>query len=214
VLWVPPGDSGQRRTGLSALGSRLGGCRRRRRRQVRAGIGLFCASRSSQQTVVCGSAISWSGRGFERLHELILVYVETRRPALGRRSHNSCVAGFDGRHRGAARTNRRTRHPECGRACQKPKPSAAAARNEPVEDLSGLSAADCEKFHAIETHRQGQRVQEAYALLIELADRYVDNLTVQKKACDLSMAFRVQPQFIMRYCARMSELHKAATPLH
>ena len=49
-------------------------------------------------------------------------------------------------------------------------------------------------------------------MVTELADRYPDNYAVQQKACELGMAFRVQPQFIMRYCSKMSELNKTAKP--
>ena len=80
----------------------------------------------------------------------------------------------------------------------------------PVEDLTGLTPEDREKYQAIEVHRREQRVKEAYALVTELADRYPEIYAVQQKACELGMAFRVQPQFIVRYCGKMSELQKAA----
>lgn len=88
--------------------------------------------------------------------------------------------------------------------------AALSAPAEPTLDLSGLSEKDRAKFQAIEEHRKQQRVEQAYALVSELADRYKDNFAVQSKACELGMVFRVQPQFIMGYCARMSELQKAA----
>lgn len=87
--------------------------------------------------------------------------------------------------------------------------AALTSPAQPTFDLAGLSEKDQAKFFAIDEHRKEQRVEQAYALVTELADRYKDNVAVQSKACELGMAFRVQPRFIMGYCARMSVLSKA-----
>lgn len=80
-----------------------------------------------------------------------------------------------------------------------------------TEDLTSLSPQDRTKYAQIEDARKRQDVKKAYKLTTELAERYVDNLAVQTKACELGMAFRVEARLIVTYCARMSTLQKAPT---